>query len=256
MRVRRCNVRLLGGLVTLAMLSTALAGCGSAAIVAGQKFEDHDLLRLVLLEDASETERQCVAASGARSSDGCMAAYLRRDGSVGVVAWLTRSMSVEEYQRAAPVWCESLAMVQGLPKERCGSLRQAAELTPSAQPGAEARSTRAIPVGPVAAGHLLTLVLGGGSSVATSENPVIRVNAEVPSRSSDAAGWNVVAQEWCHSLAHAEWQLIRRDPCHGGADEMSIKLVPVDPPLGWNPPRLPCVGWVNQFCDPTVLIRR
>lgn len=68
-----------------------LVGCGTV-LVAAPKFEDHDLVRLVLLDDARQTAEQCVAARGVRSSDGCMASYLRRDGTVGAVVYLTRSI--------------------------------------------------------------------------------------------------------------------------------------------------------------------
>jgi hypothetical protein len=243
-------------LVGLVALLAVAAGCGSTTLVAAPKFEDHDLVRLFLLDDARQTERQCVAANGVRSAEGCMAAYLRQDGAIATVAWLTRSMPVEEYRRALPLWCESLAIVQGLPPDRCGRRTVEAETAVSAQPGIARRPVITIPVGPVQSGHLLTLVLGGSAGVEKSENPVIRVRADVPTGSPDAKAWTVVAQEWCHSIAHAEWQLVQKDPCHGGADEIRVNIMPVDVPLGWRPLKVPCVGWVNQFCDPVVLPRR
>ena len=264
-------LRQLCTVVPLIALFATLVGCGGnlltasvlkgtvptgTVLTAGSKFEDHDLVRLVLLDDARQTEQRCVAANGVRSSEGCMAAFLRRDGAIGVVAWLTRTMPTEEYQRALPLWCESLAMVQGLSRDQC-RIRMA-ETSESALPsGAVHPNVSTIKVGPVSNGHLFTLALGGSAGVQKSENPVERIRVDLPTRVPDSPAWQVVAQEWCHSIAHAEWQLIRRDPCHGGSDEIRVNMALLDAPLGWNPARLPwCMGWVNQFCDPAVLTRR
>ena len=264
-------LRQLCTVVPLIALFATLVGCGGnlltgsvlkgtfptgTVLTAGSKFEDHDLVRLVLLDDARQTEQRCVAANGVRSSEGCMAAYLRRDGAVGVVAWLTRSMPTEEYQRALPLWCESLAMVQGLTRDYCRI--RSGDASPSALPSdALQPHATTITVGPVGSGHhLLTLALGSTAAIEKSPNPVERIRVDLPTRVPDAPAWQVVAQEWCHSIAHAEWQLIRRDPCHGGADEIRISMAPRDAPLGWRPAQMPCVGWVNQFCDPVVLPRR
>src|SRR5712691_9554263 len=145
-------LRPLRGVAPLIALLTTLAGCGGTVLTAGSRFEDYDLVRLVPLDDARQTEQQCVAANGVRSSEGCMAAYLRRDGTIGVVAWLTRSMPTEEYQRALPLWCESLAMVQGLSRDLC-SVRMA-DTSESALPsGAVQPNVNTIRVGPVSSGH-------------------------------------------------------------------------------------------------------
>jgi hypothetical protein len=103
---------------------------------------------------------------------------------------------------------------------------------------------------------LLTLVLGSSANVEKSANPVERVRVDVPTRRPDAPAWKAVAQEWCHSIAHAEWQTVGQDPCPGGAGELRVRVTPFDGPLGWAPARMPCVGWVNQFCEPVALQRR
>jgi hypothetical protein len=236
--------------MSVAAFTAMLTGCATGGtLVAGHKVDDHSLVRLVLLDDARETEQQCVAANGRRSSEGCMAAYMRGDGAVGVVAWLTRTMPIEEYERALPLWCESVAAVQQLPVDRCRTgIPSAAEIAPSAQPGDGARPQVSLPVGPVASGHLLTLGLGNRAGIEMSENPVMRVRVDVPTRIPDAHGWKVVAEEWCHSLAHAEWQLIRRDPCHGGSDELRVNVAPIEAPMGWVAATRPCIAGANQFC--------
>ena len=243
-------------IVLLVALLATVAGCSTGTVlVGGPKFDDRDLVRLVLLDDARQTERQCAAANGVRSSEGCTAAYLRRDGAVGIVAWMTKSLPAEEYRRALPLWCESLAMVQGLARARCASQPPTTEAAVSAQPGGQMRPPVMVAVGPVASGHLFTLVLGGTAGVETSENPVERVRVDLPTGLPEAPGWRVVAQSWCESIAHAEWQMVRTDPCRNGA-QLHVNVTPMNDPLGWMPTRVPCVGWVNQFCDPVIIQRR
>ena len=71
-------LRQLCTVVPLIALFATLVGCGGnlltasvlkgtvptgTVLTAGSKFQDHDLVRLVLLDDARQTEQRCVAAN-------------------------------------------------------------------------------------------------------------------------------------------------------------------------------------------------
>ena len=255
-RVARRWCRPFHRLGSFAALLAAFVTWSGTAAAAPASVEDHDLVRLVLLDNARETEQHCPAVSGVPASEGCLASYLRRDGSIGVVAWLTRAMPIEEYRRALPLWCESLAAVQGLSPDRCRSALHVAVADPVAESAAASSLAVSIPVGQMQSGPLLTLALGNGAGVEKSDELAARVRVQVPTSAPHSPAWRVLAQAWCHSIVYAEWQLIRQDPCHGVPTEIRVNAVPVDLRQGAKLVPVPCVGGVSQFCDPAVMMPR